>query len=65
MALSPRIPLAGTVDTQAPLALSLSGVTDAVTATIDGAAATAIRHGGVLTITVPAGHHGVVLRPTD
>jgi hypothetical protein len=63
MQLSTHRTLTGTVDTQAPLALTLSGVRDHVTVTIDGAPATATTDTGRLTVAVPAGRHTVRVSP--
>ena len=63
MQLSTRRTLTGTVDTQAPLALTLSGVSSPVAVTIDGTPATVTTTKGRLSIAVPAGRHTVRVRP--
>jgi len=63
MKLSTAEPMAGTVTTDAPLALTLDGAEGPVDVTIDGQPATATRNGDELTIAVPAGEHTVLVGP--
>lgn len=63
MQLSTRRTLTGTVDTQAPLALTLSGVRNGAAVTIDGAPARATAGRHALTVAVPAGRHTVRVSP--
>ncbi len=64
MKLDARRELSGEVDTEAALVLELSGRWPAsLTATIDGASVAIERSGNVVRLTVPAGKHGVELRP--
>jgi hypothetical protein len=63
MALSAHRELDGSVQSDAPLELTLRGVGNQVGVTVDGAPATVARHGRALTISVPAGRHAIVLSP--
>ncbi|MDX6665207.1 MAG: hypothetical protein QOG68_1413 [Solirubrobacteraceae bacterium] len=63
MRLSAGKRLTGSVTADSPLALTLDGVFNGVTVTIDGKPATADRHAGKLTFTVPSGTHAVVVTP--
>jgi hypothetical protein len=63
MALSAHRELDGSVQSDAPLELTLRGVGNQVGVTVDGAPAGVARHGRALTISVPAGRHAIVLSP--
>ena len=63
MKLSASKTLKGTVDTEAPLALTLDDVFEQVTVTVDGTEVAVDRDPGEITFTVPAGDHQVVVSP--
>ncbi|MDT7797294.1 MAG: hypothetical protein QOI78_727 [Actinomycetota bacterium] len=64
MRLDGRRPLTGDVTTSAPLRLTLRGdFADRVAATVDGLPVASTRGDGELVVSVPAGHHRVVVAP--